>query len=437
MNVISGNKNCGNKNWLGSVAACALIACSGQALAGGFAPREQSAEAQGASFAGVAAGAGGLSAMFWNPATMTNMPGWQSSWTLAGILPYSQNTPAPGTPTAALGATGNQGGSALLPASYASYQFNDQIWVGLALNTPFGLGTKNQRPSAPQLWGLTTTLMSEDINPNIAFKVNEWISIGVGLQVMYFKVRQTQATAPVPAPNTAILSGDSWGVGFTGGITLKPMAGTEIGIGYRSMVRQNIKGNIVSATLPGGSNPVGARLDLPEIVTIGLRQRIAPQFTLLAGFEWSNWRRVQQLRVTSTGGLVPVGTVLALQNLNYKNGWMVSGGGEYQWTPQWTFRAGLAYEKAPLDDSNRGVTLLDSDRIWTSIGASYKYNQKLSFDFAYSHVFVKSGTVNIPATVTLPLPYTGTSRARVDILSVGLNYRWDDPKVAAPIFAKH
>ena len=417
----------------------AILIGVGQAQAGGFAPREQSAEAQGASFAGVAAGAGSLSSMFWNPATITNMPGWQSSWQLSGILPYASDTPLPTTATFGLGGTGNQAGSALLPSSYSSYQVNEQIWLGLGINTPFGLGTKNPRPSAPQLWGLTTTLMSEDINPNIAYKFNDWVSVGLGLQVMYFKVRQTQATAPVLAPPTAILTGDSWGVGFTAGVTLKPWEGGEIGIGYRSMVRQNIKGKLVSTALPGGFNPVATTLDLPEIVTVGLRQRIAPQWTMLAGFEFTNWSRVKTLRVTSNGGFVPLGTTLALQRLNYKNGWMASLGAEYQWTPQWTLRAGVAYEKAPIDDSNRGVTLLDANRFWTSIGASYKYSQKLSFDVGYSHVFVKSGAINIAAAPPpgVPLAYSGRSRAHVDILSVGLQYRWDDPKVATPIFAKN
>ena len=66
----------------------ALIAVTGAANAGGFAIREQSAWGQGASFAGVAAG-GSSSAMFWNPATMTQMPGLQSNSVLSGIMPYA------------------------------------------------------------------------------------------------------------------------------------------------------------------------------------------------------------------------------------------------------------------------------------------------------------------------------------------------------------
>ena len=74
----------------------ALIAATADANAGGFAVREQSAWGQGASYAGVAAG-GSLSAMFWNPATMTQVPGIQTQSVLSGILPSSANTPSRGS----------------------------------------------------------------------------------------------------------------------------------------------------------------------------------------------------------------------------------------------------------------------------------------------------------------------------------------------------
>ena len=55
---------------LGTTALVTLAVGTTQALAGGLALREQSAWGEGTSYAGVAAG-GSLSAMFWNPATIT------------------------------------------------------------------------------------------------------------------------------------------------------------------------------------------------------------------------------------------------------------------------------------------------------------------------------------------------------------------------------
>ena len=81
----------------------------------------------------------------------------------------------------------------------------------------------------------------------------------------------------------------------------------------------------------------------------------------------------------------------------------------------------------------------DSDRVWATLGAGYKVTNKLSVDFSYAHIFAKSGGINlVPGAPGFNgLPYVGTSRAHVDIVSVALNYRWDDPKVAVPVVAKY
>ena len=106
------------------------------------------------------------------------------------------------------------------------------------------------------------------------------------------------------------------------------------------------------------------------------------------------------------------------------------------WDPNLTLRAGVAYEKSPIDDSNRQITLPDADRFWTSVGASYKLSNKLSLDLAYSHIFPKSGTITSTMT-SPPIAFYGTMKAQVDIVSVGLEYRWDTPAAPATIAAKY
>src|SRR5438105_2588103 len=116
-----------------------LVIASAHANAGGFAVREQSVYGQGSSFAGVAAG-GALSSMYWNPATMTQVPGIVSETDVSGLIPYSANTPTGGT-LAGLGfpGTSNVADAAFVPAGYTSYQLTPNLWLGLSINAPFGL----------------------------------------------------------------------------------------------------------------------------------------------------------------------------------------------------------------------------------------------------------------------------------------------------------
>ena len=418
---------------LAGVAGAVLVGSVSAASAGAFALREQSAAGQGASFAGAAAGGAGLGSMFWNPAIITDFAGWQSSWNLSGIIPSAKISPTGGT-LAPLGGS-DVGVSAALTSSYQSYQVNSNLWVGLAINAPYGLMTKSKAPWAGQNFGLTSQASSIDFNPVIAYKFNDMFSVSVGPRIMYFAARFTSLIPVVSQP--AILKGDDWGIGFTAGATFKPMAGTEIGIGYRSQVREKLTGTLgwgatTGLTTPTGIYNINTTVKLPDSVNIGLKQRINDQWNFLAGFEWTHWSVFTSFPVTCTSGPgagCPVGAL----TFRYNDGWFASVGAEYKYNQALTLRAGLAYEKSPISNAVRSVRLPDNDRIWASLGGSYQFTSKLSADFGYTHIFAARGTpitildASNPAFLSPALTLTANVKSSVDIVSVGLNYRWDDP----------
>jgi long-chain fatty acid transport protein len=170
-------------------------------------------------------------------------------------------------------------------------------------------------------------------------------------------------------------------------------------------------------------------------VTVGIRQQVNDRFSVSAGFEWTNWSRLRYPRVIDqTTGLPYAASPLLY--LGYKDGWFASLGAEYALTPQWTVRAGLAYEKSPIDTSSRSLRLPDSDRIWATLGASYAWNDRLTFDVAYAHIFArKAGIVAQPGTPGYQPGY-GPLLASVDnqgdVISAGLRFRWDDPTRPVP-----
>jgi len=463
-----------------SATTCAVVSlttmiAAGHAYAGAFALREQSAPGQGTSFAGAAAGGAGLGSMFWNPATITMNPGLQSETVLTIISPYSKITQGAGSSVGyRLGSanSGDIGQDAVLPAGYGSWQVSDRLWIGSTSNTPFGLATKPDLSWAGRAYGSSTKVVSFEVSPTIGYKINDMISVGAGVRIMYMNVRYTTAFPQLGAganpSNWPVLGieGDSFGFGFTLGATLTPLVGTEIGLGFRSAVEEGLTGNYTGASalgqvtyarspsiFPGGpaqagaaagalyNHPVKVNVVLPEMVTIGLRQQITPLATLLAGFEWTNWSRdgfprVQDQVTGTVHGATPY------LPLAYKDGWFASIGGEYKINDAWTARAGLAYEKSPIATDTRSTRLPDNDRIWASLGVGYKYNDEISFDVGYSHIFPKSTKIDIvpgnpqySATLGL-LGYgnlVGKVDAQVDVVSLSMKYRWDDPTKTLPV----
>ncbi len=413
---------------LAGAAALSLSAMAGAAQAGGFALREQSAIGLGNSFAGSAAGGSGLASMFWNPATMADFAGLQSSVSLFAIAPYSQITPSAGTNATVgffggtPGPTGDMAQDAALPASYSTWQVADKVWIGLALNTPFGLVTQNPFNWAGQVYGRTSRVTSINATPSVAVQVTDWLSLGAGVQIMSFKVRLTQGLAVANNAPSAELKGDDTALGFTAGATIKPMAGTEIGIGYRSRVSPKLDGTLAT---PFSTTAIVSDVTLPDQVTIGLRQKVTNDITLLAGWEWTHWGLFSRFPVLAQN----TGATATTLVFDYRDSWFASLGAEYAWSKDLTFRAGLGFEKSPIKNDTRTVRLPDSDRTWTSIGMSYKWNDNLSFDASYAHLFAKSGTITVPS----PLPFAATTKSHVDLFAIGLTYRWDDPRKAVPV----
>ncbi len=412
---------------LAAVSLAAIVAAQGSAQAGAFAIREQSASAQGYSFAGVASGSGNLSSMFWNPAVITMAPGWQTELSLSLIIPRVEINPLPSVPTFVFGGSGDIGQDAIVPASYNSYQINDMLWVGLSSTSPYGLVTDPRDNWAGQAYSRSSKIFSLNVNPVVGIKINDWISVAAGPSLQYFDIRLKRAAAITPGAPSVTLDGDDIGFGFTAGVTLTPFAGTTIGIGYRSQIDHELEGTVTS---PAGRIPISSDLTTPDQLTIGISQVITPALTVHAGFEWTNWSVLETPLVVGPGG-----TIVTDLPLNYDDGFFYSLGFDYKLTDQLTLRAGLAYEESPIDTEVRSTRLPDNDRIWASVGASYQWNNKLSFDIAYTHIFAKETDIRI-----LPghqdyeegLPFVADVDAAVDIVSVGLRYRWDDPAVAIP-----
>ncbi|HZH09702.1 MAG TPA: outer membrane protein transport protein [Microvirga sp.] len=417
---------------LAAVSFAALIAAQGGAQAGAFGLREQSTTAQGYSFAGAASGSGYLSSMFWNPAVITMAPGWQSEWHASLIIPRVDINPTPGIPTFGLGGSGDIGQDAIIPTSYNSYQVNDMFWVGLSTSAPYGLVTDPRDTWAGQGYSRSSKIFSLNVNPVLGIKINDWLSVAAGPSLQYFDIRLKRAAFALPGAPSVVLDGDDIGFGFTAGVTLTPFAGTTIGVGYRSQIEHNLEGT-VAIPLPVASRiPISADLTTPDQLTIGVSQAITPALTIHAGFEWTNWSVLETPLVVGPGGIIVTDLPL-----NYNDGYFYSLGFDYKLNNQWTVRAGLAYEESPIDTDIRSTRLPDNDRIWASIGASYQWNDKLSVDFAYTHIFSKETEVRITPThqdydVLAGGPFLADVDASTDIVSVAVRYRWDDPKVAIP-----
>lgn len=424
-----------------TVAAQLMIA--GSASAGGFDIKEQSTHYQGMSFAGSAAG-GTLSSMFWNPAAASAaVVGLNMESSYALILPDSEITGSVSSPVPAIEGylnskddTVDVGEEVVVPASYMAWrgEYDPRVVFALSINSQYGLGTKPDNLDwVGQEHSRSAKIFSVNVAPTISYDVMPGVTVGGGLQVEYFDLRKLK-TSLDPAFATTLglgadsnLEGDDIGVGFTAGILLKPAKGTSIGVGYRSTIEHELRGNLAVSLpgLPTSYTPIKANLDTPDKVTASFEQAITPALRALGTVEWTNWSKLGVIPVNTAAGGVTVANI----DLQWQDGWFFSLGGEYDYSSTLTLRAGVAYEISPIGSaSERLLQLPDNDRIWASIGGTYKWSENISFDFAYSHLFVEDGDISrYPATTSAPLSqtlFTGEAESSIDIISVGVKTVW-------------
>jgi long-chain fatty acid transport protein len=442
-------------------AVCIIPLTPGDAVAGGFAIHDQSTLFLGSSLAGAAAG-GSLSSMFWNSAATAELSGMNmdASYTYivvdAEIKVESARTTGVAAalfnPVFAQAApeSGDFVPDPLIAASYGNYQVNDKLFVGIGLNSPFGLKTEPADQYMGSPLGRRTSLMVINANPTIAYKVVPGVTLGAGAQIEYADGTFKFATG-VPVADSTVFGAEDWAFGATAGIMLRPFEGTTIGLGWRSQLTHTFEGSLnrhatskipvpgLPASIPAiGALAIGGEteLNLPDIVTLSFRQTLATNMRLMGTIEWTNWSRFEKLELKATeAGINPVtnlpvseGDVLATIEANWDDGWHFALGGEYDYSANLTLRSGIAYEIAPVQNPEQRLTTTpDANRFWISAGASFKYSETTTFDIAYIHVFVEEGdfertTLGNPAIATTLIK--GNIDAHADTISVGMRTKW-------------
>jgi long-chain fatty acid transport protein len=431
---------------LASASLIALAASAGVATAGGFAIREQSTNFQGMSFAGEAAG-GAISSMFWNSAAAASKDGTNTESAYTVIFPESDITvtsitpanPALGQALAGLpGGTdsGDIGRTGFVGASYGNYQLSKDVFLGMAVNAPFGLKTDPSSTYFGAYIAQKTELVTYNFNPTIAVRLSSWLTVGAGVQIQSADGALRFRT-PVPIPNvgvldtTTIVEGNGWGFGGTAGVLIKPTRTTEIGIGYRSQIDQDINGHMETYGTPL-TQPTEVTLKLPDVVTFSIREAVSPVFRVAGTFEWTNWSRFDSLAVTAAANGANIvhptgsaaGSQIAALPFNWTDGYFLSGGAEYDYSKVLTLRAGVGYEWSPVDSPEKRTTAFpDANRVWLSGGFSYQVFKTTTVDFAYTHLFVEDASF-LRSNPTGQITVAGDVSSSVDIVSVGMKTRW-------------
>ena len=220
-----------------------------------------------------------------------------------------------------------------------------------------------------------------------------------------------------PGDAFAKVEGDNWAGGYNFGILYEPSEHTRFGFSYRSQIKQQLTGNArfkntISQFSDFGlfvNTNVSAAVNLPETVSLSAWHDFNDSWSVMADATWTGWENFDELRIKYDS--FQPDTVV---DESWNNVWRYSLGLNYR-ISNWTLRAGTAYDQSPIPNArHRTARIPGEDRTWVSVGAGYRFNQRLAVDVGYSHLFIDDPKIDETSNGG---NLNGKYDAEVDILS--------------------
>ena len=385
---------------------------SSYASASGFQLTEQNASGLGNAYAGSAAVAENASTIFFNPAGMTQLQSREISGGLSAIGTSFKFTDQ-GSSVGALAGTGDGGdggGWGFVPNGYLSMALNKDLYLGVGVGAPFGLKTEYDNSWIGAAQSTMFDVKTYNINPSIAYRVNDKVSLGLGLNWQRVEAEYKRQVAVVPllggavpaaaaaaSPLKLTLDDDAWGWNVGALFTLS--SATKVGVSYRSAIQYQTTGKIeVSGPVPplnaASSSDASASLKMPGTFILSVAQQLSDQWQMLGDVSWTGWRSIPKVDIMRASG-AQSGTVAQVLDTDFRDTWRVALGANYKLNDTLKLKFGMAYDQTPVKGvSTRLVSLPDNNRTWFSAGAQWMPSKGSAVDVGVAYLYIKDPDIN-------------------------------------------
>jgi long-chain fatty acid transport protein len=364
----------------------------------------------GTASAGRAAAADNAATAFGNPAGMTRL---DQSQMLVGIQPaYGVSHFNKGNDTTV---AGGNGGNALgfIPGlgGYYVYSATPDLKFGISLGSDFGLSARYQSNWSGRFYALQEEIITVGAFPVAAYRINPWLSIGAGAQIIYGKLNSKTGINDVLDGGDASIDIASTDVDYGGiaGILLEPVEGTRFGVTYMSQLKLDFKEKPTTNNLGPGlqaaldaSGLSGAKVDLgltiPNQVMLSGYHDLTDSLAVVGNVVWQQWSQFGKPSLEVDSATSRKATV----NLNYDDTWGFALGTRYKFADDWLWLLGCAFDTSPISKKERSPALPLDQQIRVGTGVQYALNDRITIGTAYEYLNLGE------ADISRSLPLAGT-----------------------------
>ena len=210
------------------------------------------------------------------------------------------------------------------------------------------------------------SLSAIGMSPSIAYEVNDRLSLGAGVSIIYTQFEQRIAinqNALAPGPN--VLSDGKIKFDNMTDLGYQPFVGLTyhlsdrlmLGVVYRAEMDVDLEGDLNFRNLAFPKPPaddIEIDWDNPQTVKAGLRWEFAPGKRLLFSAGWEDWSEFSQNQLAITGGAINPAGVL---ERNFRDTW--NAGVAFIDISDKTqgYSVGFSYDSSPVKDKDRTIDL--------------------------------------------------------------------------------
>jgi len=279
-----------------------------------------------------------------------------------------------------------------LPNLFATMPLYDgKLALGLGITTPYGLGNEWNtgssafaRPTGAWRYQAPYMAQLETINfsPSASFPVNDHLSLGAGLDVMWSQVTLRQfypwflSTGSLADPDGHVqVKADGIGAGANFGATVKITEHQRLALTVRTPVRVDYNGhfqvNNVPAAFGGGNmrDEFGTSIKFPTIIAGGYGIDLTDKIRVETDVEWLQFSNFKSLALKSQTATA-LGFPASIPQ-NWHDTFTAGIGGDWKFADNWVVRAGYQYYGSPVPDKTFSPTIADADQNVFTFGLGY------------------------------------------------------------------
>lgn len=266
--------------------------------------------------------------------------------------------------------------------------------------------------------------------PVVAYRINDQVSVALGLSAVYSKLRFEQFFPPVSVPlplvaneTVAEAEMDGWGIGANFALSWDVTERDRLALTLRSETTIDHKGDSRLGSLTPQAEALGftergsaaTRVTYPWIAGISYGRKLSDALLVEVQYERVGFSDFEKLDIDLDNNN-PLFNGANITRQDWKDSYTFGVGLRYDHSDGWRTHASFQFFKSPVPDETLSTTIPDGDQVALSLGLTKRWGRGHA-GLAYSYVDYESRSADIGGV-------TGRIETKLHLLTINAGWRF-------------